>query len=62
MCNGEILDTAYVVYAPDNDTYYTSNRGLYVTERNAQKECDLQNRVYNRNCKVLKVNLVVVED
>lgn len=62
MCNGDILDTAYVVYLPEADDYFTANRGLYRTERNAQKECDWQKRVYNRNCKVLKVNLVVTEE
>ena len=59
---GEIIDTGYVVYDPDRDTYYTANVGIYVTERNAQKECDLLNRVHKYNCKVLKVNLVVTEN
>lgn len=61
MHNGDILDTAYVVYDPDHDLYYTSTRGLFVTERNAQRECDRLHRFGRPNSKVLKVNLVVEE-
>lgn len=57
-----ILDTGYVVINKDNN-YFTANAGLYRTKKGAQKECDRANSYYPNRCyKVVKVNLVVVEE
>lgn len=57
-----ILDTGYVVMNKDNG-YFTANAGLYRTEKGAQKECERMDKFYpSRKYRVVKVNLVVVED
>lgn len=57
-----ILDTGYVVVSKDND-YFMANRGLYRTEKGAQKECERTSRwCKHKNYRVVKVNLVVTEE
>jgi hypothetical protein len=58
--NGKILDTGYVIYNPKRDVYYTANTGIYITRKNAQKRVD--KNVYFKDCRVVKVNLVVTDD
>lgn len=55
------IDEGYVVMKNHKD-YYTANRGIFKTKRNAQKHCDLFNRIYHENNKVVKVKLMVVEE
>lgn len=57
---GTILDTGYVIYNPKRNVYYTANVGIFKTRKNAQKRMDWS--VYYKNCKVVKVNLVIAED
>lgn len=58
---GRILETGYVIYAPERNDHYTANAGLFKTKVNAQKQCDRHNKIYKTQWKVLKVELVVVE-
>lgn len=58
---GETIDDGYVVFCPERNEYITSNRGLFVTERNARKLCEKQIRLSRKYHCVLKVNLVVSE-
>ena len=58
---GKILDTAYVVVNEDGN-YYTANRGLFVTKRNAEKCRDLLNKWRSGTHKVVKINLVIAEE
>lgn len=58
----DILDRGYVFMDKDTEMYYTANIGIFRTKGNAQRECDRHNRIYGENCKVYRVNLVVVEE
>ena len=60
--NGTILDTGYVIYDPKLDSYITANVGIFVTERNAKKQCDIYNRRRGGRLEVVKVDLVVRQD
>ena len=60
--NGTILDTAYVIYAPERNEYYMANAGLFRTKENPQKQCDRHNKIYGTNWEVVKVNLVVAKE
>lgn len=60
--NGTVLDTGYVIYAPERNEYYIANVGLFRTQVNPQKQCDHHNKVYGTNWGVVKVNLVVTQE
>ena len=62
LSNGTVLDTAYVIYAPERDEYLTANVGLFVTRRMPQKQCDRHNKIYGTKWEVVKVNLVVTQE
>ena len=62
LSEGFILETGYVIYNQNTNTYCTANAGLYKTKKGAQKECDRMNNMGYKNRKVIKVNLVVCEE
>ena len=57
---GKKIDSGYVIYDPKRDCYYTANAGLFKTRQNPQKKVDQY--AYYKNCKVVKVNLVIAEE
>lgn len=60
--DGTILDTAYVIYAPERKDYLTANVGLFRTKANPQRQCDRHNKIYGTKWVVVKVNLVVTQE
>ena len=62
LSNGTILDTAYVIYAPERNEYYTANVGFFRTKVNPQKQCDRHNKIYGTKWEVVKVNLIVAKE
>lgn len=59
---GYVFDTGYVVYDPDTDRYITANVGIFRTKRNAEERCNRINKIYKKSMKVVKVNIVAVEE
>lgn len=55
-----VLDTGYVVLDMETDGYLTSNRGIFVTERNAQKLCDRLKKNHHSNYEVAKVAITII--
>ena len=62
MKAGDVIDIGYVIDTKDGD-YLQCNVGIFKTKRNAEKRCDILNRVRpNRNFEVKKIELVVVDE
>lgn len=60
MSNEKVIDTAYVVYFPETNEYFGSRTGLFKTRKGAEKSAEWWKR--NHNCKVRKVELVLVDE
>lgn len=62
LSDGTVLDTGYVIYAPERDEYLTANVGLFRTKSRPQEHCDRHNKIYGTKWEVVKVNLVVTQE